>query len=85
MKKREILVDVQDVIGVSNMGNVFAELSKIAAYYLKFDNCKTRSNILSHAWDVKAIEVTGNSIKLDKDLPEAIWNELQLNKTKLGF
>jgi len=52
---------------------------------LKFDNCKTKSSILSHAWDVKVSEVSGCSIKLDKDLPEAIWSELQVNKTKLGF
>lgn len=67
------------------MASVFAELSKIAAHFLKFDNCKTKSSILSHSWEVKVTEISGGSIKLDKDLPESIWSELQVNKTKVGF
>lgn len=42
-------------------------------------------SILSHAWEIKANGINGCSIMLDRDLPEAVFNELIVNKTKVGF
>lgn len=31
------------------------------------------------------MSVVGSTIKIDKDLPDAVINEMMINKTKVGF